>query len=337
MPDSLQEPLESRIPRGADLLVEHDDRGKFAPQRVRPVVLESLLCLERLIIVPRDGRAWEEDRPLLYRAELVEVAAEEDDGNPAEVTPTPPKPAELLVDDVQRPRTEEEALMMLGHGDDGDMPVPATFMFVPGMPVVVNRNTHQGQKLVNGASYTAVDVILDKAYPGHRISAEMALHFGPPAGIVLASKTTAEFHFVGMPAGTILLTPMSTKIECQRKRPWQKHTVSRRGLPCTAAFACTDYKVQSRTLDRVALELRGTRTTKVDGDTVPSPCDPYSLYVQLSRCRTLHGVTLLSKARVRHFVGNRVPHDMVAAEARLEELSIATIRDAEGRGALIHW
>jgi len=36
------------------------------------------------------------------------------------------------------------------------------------------------------------------------------------------------------------------------------------GLPCVAAFACTDYKVQSRTLDRVALELRGTQTTMVN-------------------------------------------------------------------------
>ncbi|KAM4067649.1 PIF1-like helicase [Hirsutella rhossiliensis] len=35
-----------------------------------------------------------------------------------------------------------------------------------GMPVVVNHNTHQGLKLVNGASYTAVEVIVDKAHPG---------------------------------------------------------------------------------------------------------------------------------------------------------------------------
>lgn len=123
---------------------------------------------------------------------------------------------------------------MQGHGDDSDIPVPATFTFVSGMPVVVNGNTHQGMKLINGASYTAVDVILDKAYPGHWISAEMALHFGPPAGIMLASETARDFHFVGMPAGTILLMPMSTKIDYQRKRPWQKHGVSRRGLPCTA-------------------------------------------------------------------------------------------------------
>ena len=139
--------------------------------------------------------------------------------------------------------TEEEALMILGLGDDSSIPVPAIFLFVPGMPVVVNQNTHQGLKLVNGASYEALDVILDKAYPGHRINADTILHFGPPAGILLASETTKDFHFVGMLRGTVLLAPVSIKIECQKKRPWQQSNVSRRGLPCVAAFACTDYKV----------------------------------------------------------------------------------------------
>ncbi|PVH90494.1 hypothetical protein DM02DRAFT_507059, partial [Periconia macrospinosa] len=91
-------------------------------------------------------------------------------------------------------------------------------------------------------------------------------------------------------------------IECQRKRPWQQSDVTRRGLPCTAAFACTDYKVQGRTLAQVVLELQGTRTTNIGGRAVPSQCDPYSLYVQLSRCRSLDGIMLLSKVRERDFV-----------------------------------
>jgi hypothetical protein len=179
----------------------------------------------------------------------------------------------------------EEAITMLSYGDDSKIPVPEIFMFVPGMPIVVNQNTHQVLKVVNGASYKALEVILDKAYPGHRISADVILHFGPPAGILLSSETTREFHFVGIPAGTILLTPISVKIYCQKKRPWQSHDVSRRGLPCATAFACTDYKVQGKTLDKVALELRGTRTTNLNGEVVPSMCDPYGLYVQLSRSK----------------------------------------------------
>jgi hypothetical protein len=225
--------------------------------------------------------------------------------------------------------TEEEALMILSHGDDSGIPVPAVFMFVQGMPVVVNQNTYQGLKVVNGARFTALDVILDKAYPGHCVSANTIIHFGPPAAILLEGETTSDFRFVNMPPGTILLTPISTKIECQRKRPWQQNDVTRRGLPCAAAFACTDYKVQSRTLDRVALELRGAKTTKINGEAVPSQCDPYSLYVQLSRCSRLDGIMLLSKVRERDFVGNKVADSMVAAEERLDLLSEATIRDAE--------
>ncbi|XP_044715953.1 tetratricopeptide repeat domain-containing protein [Hirsutella rhossiliensis] len=215
--------------------------------------------------------------------------------------------------------TEEEAVLMLGQGDDSATPVPAVFLFVPGMPVVVNQNTHQGMKLVNGAGYTAVDVIPNRAFPSHRVSAELTMHFGPPVGMVLASETTKDFHFVGMPSGTILLTPISVKIQAQRKRPWQRNDVSR-GLPCAAAFACTDYKVQGGTL-----ELRGARTTTVYGRAVPSPCDPYSLYVQLSRCPTLDGIMLVSEVRERDLVGNRVPEEMTAAQARLERLSERTV------------
>lgn len=161
--------------------------------------------------------------------------------------------------------TEEEAIMMLNLGDDSAIPVPAIFMFVAGMPVVVNQNTHQGLRLVNGASYTAAEVVVDKAYPAHRVSAGLMIHFGPPAGIILESETTKDLHFVGMPAGTILLTPMSVIIPCQRKRPWQQNDVSRRGLPCAAAFACTDYKVQGGTLERVALESCAGRERRTSG------------------------------------------------------------------------
>lgn len=96
--------------------------------------------------------------------------------------------------------------MILNQGDDSVIPVPAILVFVPGMPVVVNQNTHQGLKLVNGASYAALDVILDKAHPRYRVDADTVLHFGPPAGIVLSSETTRDLHFVGMPPGCCCVT-----------------------------------------------------------------------------------------------------------------------------------
>ncbi|KAH8749119.1 hypothetical protein F5883DRAFT_436061, partial [Diaporthe sp. PMI_573] len=117
--------------------------------------------------------------------------------------------------------------------------------------VVVNHNTHQGLKLVKGATYMGLDVILDKVCPGHRIEADITVHFGPPAGIILESETTST----------------SIKIQCQRKRSRQQNEVTRKGLPCAATFACTDYKVQGKTLERIALEGRG-RQISMDASSV---------------------------------------------------------------------
>ena len=66
--------------------------------------------------------------------------------------------------------------------------------------------------------------------------------------------------------------------------------------------------MQGGTFDRVARELRGTRTINIDGEMVPSRCDPYSLYVQPSRGSSLKGIILLSKASERDFVGNVTEH-----------------------------
>ena len=236
--------------------------------------------------------------------------------------------AEHTWTDGGRP-TEEEVVRLMGLGDDSHLIMPAVFMFVPGMPVVVTKNTHQGLKLVNGASYTAVDVIVDRQWPGHQVDANTLVHFGPPAAILLTGETTQDLHFVGLPPATILLKPTIATLDRQPKRPWQTLDVKRRGLPCTAAFACTDYKVQGRTLDQAALELRGKRGTRVDGEVLASGCDAYSLYVQLSRCRRLEDIMLISEARPRDFVRNQIPAELGAEEARLEQLSEATLREAE--------
>ena len=74
------------------------------------------------------------------------------------------------------------------------------------------------------------------------------------------------------------------------------------------------------------------RTTNINGKAIASSCAPYSLYVQLPRCRSLDGMMLLSKAREADVVGNKVPEAMEAAEERLGALSKATIREAESWG-----
>ncbi|XP_044714554.1 ATP-dependent DNA helicase PIF1 [Hirsutella rhossiliensis] len=173
--------------------------------------------------------------------------------------------------------TEEEAIMVLNQGDDSAIPVPAVFMFVAGMPVVVNHNTHQGLKLVNGAGYSAVEVIVDKASPGHRISSDMTIHFRPPADIT----------GIGDDKGPPL----------QRRQP--------EGIAVRSSLACTDYKVQGRTPERVALEPGGH-----------------------GRRKSMEGPCLAMRPVRRETLGNRVPEEMTAAQARLEVLSERTVEEA---------
>ncbi|KAM4064159.1 PIF1-like helicase [Hirsutella rhossiliensis] len=157
-----------------------------------------------------------------------------------------------------------------------------------------------GLKLVNGAGYSAVEVIVDKASPGHRISSDMTIHFGPPAGILLESATTKDLHF---------------------------NDVSRKGLPCAAAFACTDYKVQGRTPERVALELRGHgRRKSMEGPCLAMrPVQLICAAIALSNARRHHARV---QGAERDLVGNRVPEEMTAAQARLEVLSERTVEEA---------
>ena len=146
--------------------------------------------------------------------------------------------------------------------DDSNIIIPGVFLYVPNMPVILNHNTFHGLKAVNGAAYDAIDIIIDRAYPGHAVAEDTILHFGPPAGIIVSSESTRHFHFVSLPQGTVLLTPITMKLDCQKERPWQNTDVYRRGLPCTAGFACTDYKVEERSLAQATLELRGTSKKK---------------------------------------------------------------------------
>jgi hypothetical protein len=77
----------------------------------------------------------------------------------------------------------------------------------------------------------------------------------------------------------------------------------------------------------VLLELRGNRVTNGE----PSKCDFTSLYVQLSRCRTLDGIKLLNPVRSQDLIGNKMDYSIVEAMQRLSSLAIRTKCAYEGR------
>ena len=224
----------------------------------------------------------------------------------------------------------------LSLGDSSETPVPGMFFFAEGMPVVLNRTVWPGLKAVNGAVYTAHQAIIDPKYPGRNIGGNVWLHLGPPAGLLVSSESTREYEITGLPRGMLLLQPRSAKISMTKFRrglsSLYRNSLSRRGFSCAATFACTDFKVQGRTLDNVWLDLRGTREMiEPDSSRTASKVSPESLYVQLSRARSLGGIRLLSEARPQDIEGNKVSQEMQDAMDRLAAMSMTTVEGTLAR------
>ncbi|KAJ3509146.1 hypothetical protein NM208_g15708 [Fusarium decemcellulare] len=224
--------------------------------------------------------------------------------------------------------SQYEIARAIEQGDDSKCKVPGIFFYAQGMPVIVNKNVYTGLRVVNGAEFTAADIIPDPKHPGYHLADDVTIHFGPPLGILLQSSETATLAVPVLPAEMVLIRPISHTLD-----PADSHfkflstKCTRRGLPVVPAFVLTDYKSQSKTFAEVLLELRGNRMTNGE----PSKCDFTSLYVQLSRCTTLRGIKLLSPVRPQDFINNHLERAMVDAMQRLENLASETKRIYEGQ------
>jgi hypothetical protein len=222
-----------------------------------------------------------------------------------------------------RALSQQEVAQTIEQGDNSNCKIPGVFFYAQGMPVVVNKNTYTGLKVVNGAEFTAADIIPDPKSPGYHLANDVTIHFGPPLGILLESQETKNLAIPALPTGTVLIRPITHTLD-----PANSHyrflsgKCSRRGLPVVPAFVLTDYKAQGKTFEDVLLELRGNRMTNGQ----PSKCDFTSLYVQLSRCRTLQGIKLLSPVRPQDFIGNKPDQSIIDAMQGLTNLAAETRR-----------
>ncbi|KAF6517643.1 hypothetical protein HZS61_003204 [Fusarium oxysporum f. sp. conglutinans] len=218
---------------------------------------------------------------------------------------------------------QQELAQTIEQGDSSSCKIPGVFFYAQGMPVVVNKNTYTGLRVVNGAEFTAVDLIPDPKFPGHYLADDVTIHFGPPLGILLESQETKDITIPTLPAGTLLIRPITHVLDpansCYK---FLSGKCTRRGLPVVPAFVLTDYKAQGKTFADVLLELRGNRVAKGQ----PSRCDFTSLYVQLSRCKTLQGIRLLNLVRPQDFLGNKPDQGIVDAMRRLTDLAVETRR-----------
>jgi hypothetical protein len=109
--------------------------------------------------------------------------------------------------------SQNEIAQAVEQGDNSKCKVPGIFFYTQGMPVVVNKNIYTGLKVVNGAEFTAADIIPDPRYPGYYLADDVTIHFGLPLGILLQSKETAGLAVPVLPAELVLIRPVSYTLD----------------------------------------------------------------------------------------------------------------------------
>src|SRR5437870_5204673 len=103
------------------------------------------------------------------------------------------------------------------------------------MPVVVTRNQLTGLKLVNGATFRALNIFPDLASGTIALASDVTLHLGPPAAVLLQSDEIGDLAIPGLPKGTILIKSKMVAIPDTMRG---KNTRSR-GKP---GFKCVTYR-----------------------------------------------------------------------------------------------
>jgi hypothetical protein len=175
------------------------------------------------------------------------------------------------------------------------------------MPVMVTKNIFQSLGVANGSVFTAVDVLPDPLEERIELEAGVVIHSRPPTCLLMTSASSQSVQLPGLDRGIIPLHLISEPVT----RQGHPSLLWRTGLPCTPAFAITDYKSQSQTFDKMC------------GD-IDSRSSFSHMYVDLSRGKTLEGMFLLRP--IPEAVWNREPPDNIkSGMLRLEELSKKTL------------
>jgi hypothetical protein len=232
--------------------------------------------------------------------------------------------------------SEEEMEAAMQLGDAGALSVPSIFAYVEGMPVIVNQNKYLGLKVANGSEFVAKGIVPDPNVQEYEVDEGLSIFFGPPSGILLQSAALRGLRIPHLPPDTIMLGTETIQLQKQKhgkhicpdlyQRAGFEMGVSRRGLPCVPGFVLTDYKSQSRTMERVLLGLYGRR----GGEDVDR-CEIISLYVQMSRCQGLDKTRLLQPVRAKDFLEPRMYPDLIAGNERLKKASDKTTQEFAAR------
>lgn len=136
----------------------------------------------------------------------------------------------------------------------------------------------------------------------------------PPACVLFGPYRSRQSEFEGLEAAVMPIFPLEKSITLKG------YSVRRRQVPMCPAFCLTDYKIQGSTLPTAILDLKDDPASKAR-DHHKKYC---SIYVQLSRLRSLDGLHLLQGIEMRDLQSSP-DHRLLAEIQRLKGLQQETI------------
>ena len=176
---------------------------------------------------------------------------------------------------------------------------PGLFVFTKNIPIVINRNLYTSLGLVNGKEGNAIDAVLDSSSKVYQLPVNNAslkdsciwIIDRPPKCLLVKISDPKFSQLDGLPEGILPLFPSTFKIEVsilQDLSPRQTTAIRRHQISCSAAFAITDYRSQSRTFNRVMLDFESANKQTEGGHRTFT-----AIYVALSRTRSISGLSFL--------------------------------------------
>lgn len=203
---------------------------------------------------------------------------------------------QFVSDDVQR------QLLNLTTNKTGDL--LGAFPYIPGMSVMIQENLDLMHKAVNGSEGILLDVDVDVDDNGNEYAKCAYVHV-----------KDSGLHLDGLPPDVVPIYPSSKSYTYRTGGKGKAAThvsISRLQLPLVPAYAYTDYKSQGRSLDRAIVDIASCRRLQ-------------SLYVMLSRVRTLDGLALLRPCTKAKFERLELNHAARSELQRLDDLHAQTI------------
>ncbi|KZV60254.1 hypothetical protein PENSPDRAFT_594287 [Peniophora sp. CONT] len=207
-------------------------------------------------------------------------------------------------------RTVQEKLWSLKSSKTGDL--LGAIPFFPGMKVMVTENTDMSHLTVNGSEGTLLDVAYETDEFGTHYATCAYVHV-PNSGIALE----------GLSENVVPIYPVRRNfrltLRTSGKRSSCSFNISREQLPLLPAYAYTDYKSQGRSLENVIVDIASCK-------------DLQSLYVMLSRVKSLKGLALLRRCPYPKFASMTLRHDARDELHRIEQLHSVTMTAYMGKG-----